>query len=118
VVKKAKKPPTIEAEVNRFLDDIGHKFLWEFLRDVLPLLELYNITEEDDWVKECMEGMDTDIRQVRLASTVYQLSQIADRYGRKLMKLHLDHSGLYERMEEFKRRVDEGMSNGFTLEQV
>lgn len=114
MAKRKSGPPTIEKEVNSFLECVDSRFVWGLLKDVLPLIELYNITEEDDWVKECMEGVDTDIQQVRLASTVYHLSQIADRYGRKLMKLHLDYRGLYERMEDFKRQVDESMSNRFT----
>jgi len=44
------KKKTIEQEINEFLTVWDFEHISEFFKYIEPLMELYNVTEEDDWV--------------------------------------------------------------------
>lgn len=85
-------------EINEFLE------LWDcdqttnFLRDIIPLLELYDVEEETDWVKEAVG--EEDERNVRLIRTVYLVSRIADFHSGRIANTKIRFPKLWQRMEK------------------
>ncbi len=88
---------TLEEEINEFLQ------LWDcekqtaFLRDIIPLFELYDVEEEDDWVKQVV-GEDNE-RNVRLIRTVYLISRIAEFHAGKFCTINIRFKKLWKRLE-------------------
>lgn len=87
----------IEKEINDFLEDWDIHKLVEFLIDIVPLCELYDVDIDDDWVKDIVgeEGH----RDVRLIRTVYLISKIAENHSGKLAVIRSKYSKLCQRME-------------------
>lgn len=92
-----KKNRTLEQEINEFLDDWDCNQLTSFLRDIIPLFELYDVEDDDDWVKDAV-GEENE-RNVRLIRTVYLISKIAENHAGKLSTVKVKFKSLFERME-------------------
>jgi hypothetical protein len=101
-----KKVRSLEDEINEFLSYWDCEQMQSFMRDIMPLCELYDVEAETDWVKDAV-GAD-DERNVRLLRTVYLLSRIAENHAGKLAMLKVGHRNLYERMEN----IPIGETNG------
>ena len=69
-----------------------------FLRDIIPLFELYDVEQEDDWVADAVG--DEDTRNVRLIRTVYLISRIAEFHAGKLSSMKIRFREIYLRMEK------------------
>ena len=69
-----------------------------FLRDIIPLFELYDVEDENDWVKNAVG--EEDERNVRLVRTVYLMSKIAEFHAGKLCSLKIHFKDLWQRMEK------------------
>jgi len=69
-----------------------------FTLDVFPLFELYNIEEEDDWVKDSVGA--SDVHNVRLIRTVYLMSKIAENHAGRLCLMNLNFKNLWKRMQD------------------
>lgn len=95
---RVKKKKTLEQEINEFLESWDCKQLTSFLRDIIPLFELYDVEDEDDWVKEAV-GEENE-RNVRLIRTVYLVSKIAEFHAGKLCTIKINFKDLYKRMEK------------------
>lgn len=93
---KVKK--TLEHEINSFLEKWDEKQMCSFMRDVLPLFELYDVDENDDWVRDAVGNADE--RTVRLIRTVYLISKIAEFHAGVLSSLKINFQDLYRRMEK------------------
>lgn len=89
---------TLEQEINEFLDIWGADQMCAFLRDIIPLFELYDVEEQEDWLKDAV-GEDNE-RNVRLIRTVYLMSRIAEAHTGKLADLKIRFKDLYRRMEK------------------
>jgi hypothetical protein len=89
---------TIEQEINEFLERWDCKQMVSFIQDTLPLYELYNVEENDDWVKDVVGEEDT--QNVRLIRTVYLVSKIAENHAGMLAMLKMTHKDLFRRMEK------------------
>ena len=89
---------TLEQEINAFLEIWDCKKLCAFLRDIIPLFELYDVEDEDDWVKDAVGAEDE--RNVRLIRTVYLLSRIAQFHAGPLCRTNIEFKNLWERMEK------------------
>ena len=91
------KKKSIEEDINLFLEKWDCERLTSFLRDVTPLLELYDVEDEDDWLEEGLgkEGA----RNVRLIRTVYLVSRIAEFHAGTLCSLRMNFPKMWERME-------------------
>jgi len=100
------KKKSLEEELNDFLEYWDVKKLKEFFRDVTPLLDLYNVEEENDWVKEAV-GEENE-RNVRLIRTVYLVSKIAEFHAGKLCSINVEFRNLWKRLEN----ADKGEVNG------
>jgi hypothetical protein len=88
---------TIEEQINEFLLYLNKDKLQNFILDVLPLFELYDIEENADWVAEIV-GDDAD--KIRLIRTVYLMSKIAALHGPTLKNLDKRFRNLYLDMEK------------------
>lgn len=90
---------SIENEINSFLTVWGSEELTSFLQDALPLFELYDVDENNDWVEDVV-GKD-NVLNVRLIRTVYLLSRLAAHHAEGLSKLDSRFKDLWKRMEEY-----------------
>ncbi len=88
----------LEQEINEFLEKWDAVQMSSFLRDIGPLMDLYAITDENDWVKEAV-GED-EARNVRLIRTVYLVSRIAEFHSGTLANLKIHFKDLYKKMEK------------------
>jgi hypothetical protein len=87
-----------EKEINEFIEDWDVHRLIEFLKDIIPLCELYNVTIEKDWVKDIV-GEETH-KDIRLIRTVYLISKIAENHSGKLALIRSKYPRLCQRMEK------------------
>lgn len=95
---------TLEDDINAFLEKWGANEMCSFLRDIIPLFELYDVEDEDDWVKEAV-GEENE-RNVRLIRTVYLVSRIAEFHAGTLCSIKMNFKDLWKKME--KHGVAEG----------
>lgn len=92
---------TVEQQINEFLEVFGIQELCSFMKDLIPLFELYDVDEDDDWVRDLVG--EADERNVRLIRTVYLISQIAERHSGKLCILNARFKGLWRRLEKVEK---------------
>lgn len=93
-----KKKKTIEDELNAFLEKWDCNQIIAFLKDIIPLFELYNVDDENDWVVDEV-GVENE-RNVRLIRTVYLISRIAEFHTGKLATVNVQFKDLYKRLEK------------------
>lgn len=94
------KKRTVEEEINLFLQMWGCDEMVSFLKDIVPLFELYDVNEEDDWVREETGGDFEYVRNIRLIRTVYLVSKIAAHHAGDFCKLNIEFRDLWKRMEK------------------
>lgn len=92
------KKKTLEEEINEFISIWGCDELTSFLIDVLPLVELYNIEEDDDWIGR--EVGEENRRSVRIARTAYLLSRLCENHASRMFNTNIRFKKLWERMEK------------------
>jgi len=93
-----KKKKTIEQEINEFLESWDCKQQIAFLRDIIPLFELYDVEDEDDWVKDAVG--ESNERNVRLIRTVYLVSIIAENHAGILCSIKMKFKNIFKRMQK------------------
>lgn len=91
---------SLEKDINGFLEDFDITKLLDIIEDIMPLCELYNISDKDDWVKNLIGD---DHRHIRILRTVYLISRIAERHGGKMAIMRMKHPRLFEKMEKAER---------------
>lgn len=89
----------IEKEINEFLEYWDSEQMCAFLRDIIPLFELYDVEEEDDWVEDAVGKEDK--KTIRLIRTVYLISRIAEFHAGKLSSIRVNFKDLYRKMEKY-----------------
>lgn len=89
---------TIEQEINEFLEVWGFEQLECFMKDLIPLFKLYDVDENDDWVKDQVGELNT--KNVRLIRTVYLISYLAEQYAGKLCTIKVQFKNLCQRLEK------------------
>ncbi len=87
----------LEQEINEFLEYWDCDQLTAFLRDIIPLFELYDVENEADWVSDAV-GEENE-RNVRLIRTVYLVSRIAETHAGRLCNIKIHFKDLWKRME-------------------
>lgn len=92
------KKRSLEVQINEFLNYFDCQKLTAFLRDIIPLFELYDVEDEDDWVKEAV-GEDNE-RNVRLIRTVYLMSKIAENHAGVLASIKINYKNFWQRLEQ------------------
>jgi hypothetical protein len=102
---------TLEEQINDFLDVWDCKQLTSFLRDIIPLFELYDVDDEDDWLERDVGGDAENVRTIRLLRTVYLISKIVSNFSPVFCKINSEFRDLWKKIEkagmEYK---DEGES--------
>ena len=93
---KSKK--TLEDEINEFLEYWDADQMCAFLCDIGPVFRLYDVDEENDWVKNAVG--EEDERNVRLIRTVYLISRIAEFHAGKLVGVKVNFKNIYQKMEK------------------
>jgi len=93
-----KKKKTLEDEINEFLEYWDADQMCAFLRDIIPLFELYDVEDEDDWVADAV-GKENE-RNIRLIRTVYLVSRIAEFHAGKLCGVKINFKEIYRKMEK------------------
>ncbi len=93
---KSKK--TLEEEINEFLEYWDADQMCAFLRDIGPVFKLYDVEEDNDWVKKAVG--EEDERNVRLIRTVYLISRIAEFHAGKLVGVKVNFKNIYQKMEK------------------
>ena len=91
---------TLEEQINLFLEEWDISCQIDFLKDIFELYELYNVSQEDDWMKEVVEGGEEEINVIRLLRTVYLLSKIASKYAGRFCYIQSKFKDLWKKMEE------------------
>lgn len=89
---------SLEQEINEFLEKWNSDELCKFFHNIIPLVELFNVDEDNDWVKDIV-GEENE-QNVRLIRTVYLLSRIADFHAAILSGTKVQFKDLYKRMEK------------------
>lgn len=83
--------------IDEFLDVWDRQQMVDFFRDVIPIIELYDVDEENDWLKDAVG--EKDLKNVRLLRTVYLLSKLCDFHVAKMLTITLKFKGLWRKME-------------------
>ena len=99
-----RKKKSVEEEINEFLEVFNKRDLSNLLTDILPLFELYNVDDENDWVRDAVGKEDS--KNIRLIRTVYLLSWFIDMNVGKLCSVKAQFKDLWKRMEK------DGAANG------
>lgn len=73
-----------------------------FMRDVLPLFELFDVDENNDWVVDEV-GQENE-QNVRLIRTVYLVSRLAELHAGKLASFKCQFPNLYRKLQEFSEK--------------
>lgn len=81
---------TLEQEINEFIDVWDFVSIGEFLQDVMPIIQVYDV--EDREITE-------DLAVVSLVRTVYLMSKLADKYAGKLSMVNVKYKKLWQKME-------------------
>jgi len=95
-----RKKKDLEQEINEFLDYFNCEKMIKFLKDIIPLFELYDVEDEDDWVKDAVG--EEDERNVRLIRTVYLMSKIAENHSGSLAMIRSRFPNMWVKMEKKK----------------
>lgn len=95
---------SLEEEINVFLEEWDSEQMVSFLRETIALFELFDIEDEDDWVKEVVG--EENSREVRMIRAVYLISRIAEFHSAKLCKLNIHFKGLWRKMEKVRSDLE------------
>lgn len=89
---------TVEQEINDFMDCLGNTGLTSMLEHSWPLVDLYYVSEDKDWVKD--EVGEELNKQIRIIRTVYLFSKFADLNAGKMAEIKMRFKDLWQRMEK------------------
>lgn len=89
---------TIEEEIINFLEIWDCKQQIAFLRDIIPLFELFDVEDENDWVKNIV-GEENE-RNVRLVRMIYLVSKIAEFHAGRLCRVNTNFKNLWKKIEK------------------
>ena len=92
---------SIEQEINDFYDLWPVEKFSSFFQDIGEILELYDVDEDDDWVKNAI-GKEEDASVIRLIRTAYLFSRLAENHSGTLARIKINHKDLWKRLEEYK----------------
>lgn len=98
-----KKKTSLPDEAEGILQIFGPDRLFQLLRQVWELFELYDVDEADDWVVEKIG--DRDARGVRLARTAYVLSVLASHHGKYFDKIQKKYPDFWREAEKIAQEM-------------
>lgn len=103
MLNQDQQPPLspIDKEINAFLTEWDAKTFAAFLKDVLPVVEMYDVDDSGKLtVDHLVEGDQHHRDTVIMVRTVYLMSRIADFHAGKLLSLRVAFKGLWKRLED------------------
>lgn len=92
--------------INEALYDLVGSPIFTFLKDVIPLLELWGI-QQDDWTEHQVGRDKENVITVKLLKTIYLLSKISHYHVAKLVNLKTRFPRLFEKMEDMAKENKE-----------
>ena len=87
----------LNSDIEKILGIYRRDQLISFFYDTAEIIRLYNVTEDDDWVKDIVG--EQDVRNVRLARTALLLSKLAHNHADLLKKVKRTAPGFWQRAE-------------------
>ena len=96
IEKKKNIESDIESKVLEFFRDWGSHKLTAFLRDIIPLFEVFDVNDDEDWLST---DLTEEERNIRLIRTVYLISRIAENHASSLVNVKVKFKDLYRKME-------------------
>lgn len=96
--KYKKSVESIEDKVSRFLEIWDLPQMLAFLADAIPIFELYDCSEDDDWVRRAV-GEESE-HNVRLMRTAYLVSKFAENHASKIAEIKICLKELWRDMEK------------------
>jgi Holliday junction resolvase RusA-like endonuclease len=96
----------LSEDISKIMGIYGPDELIDFLRYAYELSELYNVTEENDWVKDQV-GED-EVREVRITRTAYLLSKLAHNHAVLLKKIDRSCPAFWQKAENLTKVVSDG----------
>lgn len=94
------KKSDINAEIQELFETWDHITLEKFLFLLFPLYEMYDISEDNDWIKNYVG--EKHLSDVCKARTAYFLSKISDFFSGKFSMTKIRHGRLWEQMEKIQ----------------
>lgn len=92
---------TIDKEINAFLTEWDSSTFARFLRDVMPIVELYGVDDEGHiTIDGQIQGDQMHIDTVVMVRTCYLVSRFIDFHTPKLLSMRTAFKGLWKRLEE------------------
>lgn len=92
-----KKRKPIREEVNEVIEIFDYKTLVSMFQEIQELLQLYDVTEDEDWLENLVGEDSRD--EVRLIRTCYIASRMAERFAGRLCMLKMKHPNFWKRLE-------------------
>lgn len=93
-----KNKKSVDDKINQFLEIWDLRQMLAFLRDAIPIFELYDCSEDDDWVRKAV-GEENETN-VRLARTAYLVSKFAENHASKIAEIKIYLKDLWRDMEK------------------
>lgn len=93
-----KKKNSIEDEINAFINFWDVHSMTNLISDLVPIFELYDVDEEDDWVEQAVG--EENQQNIRLIKTVYLISRLSEHHAEKLAVAKVKFPKLWRRMEK------------------
>ena len=93
-----RKKRKLDEEIEDFLEFWGADGLYDFMNQLMPLFDMYNVSEDADWLSQLV-GKD-NVTNIRLIRTAYIMSKIADTNSAKLCTANIKFKNLWLKIEE------------------
>lgn len=90
--------PTLEEEIRLFLKSWNCEKQVNFLRDLVPIFELYDVDSHNNWLSDTVGP--EDLHNIRLVRTVYLISRLAEFHAADLCFLKNKFRYIYRRLEK------------------
>ena len=88
-------------EMSKILGIYGHEQLCSLFEDTFELIQLYNVDETDDWVKDLVG--EEHVWETRVARTAYLLSKLAHNHADLLKRVKRCAPAFYLRAQQLTK---------------
>lgn len=95
------KNKNIDKELNAFLTEWDSNSFASFLKDVLPITELYAVDDDGKMIlSQHIEGDQRYVDTVMMIRTAYLMSRFIDFQTPKLLSMRTNFKGFWKRLEQ------------------
>lgn len=89
---------SLEQEIAEFMQFWDGHQMEKFLRDIIPMFEMFDIQDDSEWMNE--GGSEEDAINIKMIRAAYIVSKIAENHAGKLARMKIDFKNLWKRLEE------------------